>query len=50
MGLPNPDYLVAALEKIDIFIIELRSTYSIDPQRYRPGWFEKDYDQVYGLS
>ena len=33
MGLPNPDYLETALEKIDIFITELLSTYPIDPQK-----------------
>ena len=33
MGLPNPDYLETALEKIDIFITELLSIYPIDPQK-----------------
>lgn len=33
MGLPNPDYLETALEKIDIFITELLNTYPIDPQK-----------------
>ena len=33
MGLPNPDYLKTALEKIDTFITELLSAYPIDPQK-----------------
>ena len=33
MGLPNPDYLETALEKIDTFITELLNTYPIDPQK-----------------